>query len=72
MRVLQVWSDKVERRVEIKYNNEIRRRYGDPRATVSLAIFDDRLEITNPGRLPVPLTPETIKESHGSYPYNLT
>lgn len=71
MRVLQVWSDKVERRVEIKYNNEIRRRYDDPRATVSLAIFDDRLEITNPGRLPVPLTPETIKEPHGSYPYNL-
>ena len=47
------------------------RRYDDPRATVSLAIFDDRLEITNPGRLPVPLTPETIKEPHGSYPYNL-
>lgn len=47
------------------------RRYDDPRATVSLAIFDDRLEITNPGRLPVPLTPETIKQPHGSYPYNL-
>ena len=43
------------------------RRYDDPRATVSLAIFDDRLEITNP----FPLTPETIKEPHGSYPYNL-
>jgi ATP-dependent DNA helicase RecG len=38
---------------------------------VSLAIFDDRLEIANPGRLPFPLTPETIKEPHGSYPYNL-
>ncbi|MBP5561298.1 MAG: DeoR family transcriptional regulator [Muribaculaceae bacterium] len=38
---------------------------------MSLAIFDDRLEITNPGRLPVPLTPETIKQPHGSYPYNL-
>ena len=47
------------------------RRYDDPRATVSLAIFDDRLEITNPGCLPVPLTPKTIKEPHGSYPYNL-
>jgi len=47
------------------------RRYDDPRATVSLAIFDDRLEITNPGRLPVPLTPKTIKQPHGSYPYNL-
>lgn len=47
------------------------RRYDDPRATVSLAIFDDRLEITNPGRFPAPLTPENIKEPHGSYPYNL-
>lgn len=47
------------------------RRYDDPRTTVSLAIYDDRLEITNPGRLPFPLTPETIKNPHGSYPYNL-
>lgn len=47
------------------------RRYDDPRTTVSLAIFDDRLEITNPGRLPAPLTPENIKQPHGSYPYNL-
>ena len=47
------------------------RRYDDPRTTVSLAIFDDRLEIANRGRLPFPLTPETIKEPHGSYPYNL-
>ena len=38
---------------------------------MSLAIFDDRLEITNFGPLPVPLTPKTIKETHGSYPYNL-
>lgn len=36
-----------------------------------MAIFDDRLEITNFGPLPVPLTPKTIKETHGSYPYNL-
>ena len=47
------------------------RRYDDPRTSVSLAIFDDRVEITNPGRLPAPLTPETIKEPHGSFPYNL-
>ena len=47
------------------------RRYEDPRTTVTLAIFDDRLEITNPGRFPYPLTPENIKEPHGSYPYNL-
>ena len=47
------------------------RRYEDPRVTVTLAIFDDRLEITNPGHFPNPLTPENIKEPHGSYPYNL-
>ena len=47
------------------------RRYEDPRTTVTLAIYDDRLEITNPGHLPRPLTPENIKEPHGSYPYNL-
>ena len=47
------------------------RRYEDPRTTVTLAIFDDRLEITNPGHFPNPLTPENIKEPHGSYPYNL-
>ena len=45
--------------------------YEDPRTTVTLAIFDDRLEITNPGHFPNPLTPENIKEPHGSYPYNL-
>ena len=47
------------------------RRYDDYRTSVSLAIYDDRLEITNPGRLPVSLTPENIKEPHGSFPYNL-
>ncbi len=47
------------------------RRYEDPRTTVTLAIFDDRLEITNPGHFPNPLTPKNIKEPHGSYPYNL-
>ena len=47
------------------------RRYDDPRASVSLAIFDDRVEITNPGRFPAGLTPENIKESHESFPYNL-
>ena len=29
------------------------------------------MEITNPGRLPIPLTAKTIKEPHGSNPYNL-
>ena len=38
--------------------------------TPSIAIYDDRIEIENPGVLPPQLTTETIKQSHGSYPYN--
>ena len=38
--------------------------------TPSIAIYDDRVEIENPGRLPLDLTPATIKSSHASYPYN--
>ena len=46
------------------------RRYDDPRASVSLAIYDDRVEIVNPGCFTNGLTPENIKESHESFPYN--
>lgn len=38
--------------------------------TPSIAVYDDRVEIENPGRLPVGLTPDTIKHAHASYPYN--
>lgn len=38
--------------------------------TPSIAIYDDRVEIENPGRLPYDLTPDTIKKAHASYPYN--
>jgi ATP-dependent DNA helicase RecG len=38
--------------------------------TPSIAVYDDRVEIENPGRLPFDLTPVTIKSSHASYPYN--
>ena len=38
--------------------------------TPSIAIYDDRIEIENPGVLPPQLDTETIKQSHGSYPYN--
>ena len=47
------------------------REYGNPRASVSLAIYADRIEIVNPGRFPAQLTPESIKLQHESYPYNL-
>lgn len=35
-----------------------------------IAIYDDRVEIENPGRLPVGVTPENIKTTHASFPYN--
>ena len=38
--------------------------------TPSIAVYDDRVEIDNPGRLPYDLTPENIKNSQKSYPYN--
>lgn len=38
--------------------------------TISIAVYDDRVEITNPGILPPQITPENIKESHESFPYN--
>lgn len=47
------------------------RQYDDSRTSVSLAIYDDRIEIMNPGRFPMGLTEETIMEPHDSYPTNL-
>jgi Predicted transcriptional regulator containing an HTH domain and an uncharacterized domain shared with the mammalian protein Schlafen len=47
------------------------RDYSNPRASVSLAIYSDRVEIVNPGRFPAQLTPENIKRQHDSYPYNI-
>lgn len=38
--------------------------------TNSIAIYDDRIEIGNPGVFPPEITPETIKNPHDSYPYN--
>ena len=48
------------------------RRYDDLSTTVSLAIYDDRVEITNPGCFTHGLTPANIKQSHDSFPYNHT
>ena len=47
------------------------RQYDDPRDSVSLAIYDDRIEIMNPGRFPSELTEESIMEPHDSHPYNI-
>jgi ATP-dependent DNA helicase RecG len=37
---------------------------------IFLKVFDDRLEIWNPGRLPEELTIEKLKTNHSSYPRN--
>jgi len=47
------------------------REYDNPRASVSLAIYYDRIEIVNPGHFPAQLTPENIKLQHDSFPFNL-
>lgn len=47
------------------------REYGNPRASVSLAVYSDRIEIVNPGRFPAQLNPENIKLQHDSFPFNL-
>lgn len=39
--------------------------------TISLAIYDDRIEIASPGTFPPQITPENIEEPHESYPHNL-
>ena len=38
--------------------------------TISIAVYDDRVEIANPGVFPPQIPIENIKESHESYPYN--
>lgn len=46
------------------------REYSQMSDSVSIAIYRDRVEINNPGRLPVGLTAETIKLPHESHPHN--
>lgn len=46
------------------------RQYEKYNLTIGIAIYDDRIEIENPGILPPKLTVESIKLPHISYPYN--
>lgn len=38
--------------------------------TPGIAVYDDRVEIENPGRFPLGITPVNIMKSHASCPYN--
>lgn len=60
----------VEALREALINALCHRQYEKYNLTIGIAIYDDRIEIENPGILPPQLTPETIKQPHLSYPYN--
>lgn len=60
----------VEALREALINALCHRQYEKYNLTIGIAIYDDRIEIENPGVLAPPLTPETIKQPHISYPYN--
>ncbi|MCD8296734.1 MAG: hypothetical protein LUC88_04085 [Prevotella sp.] len=55
---------------EALINSLCHRSFDSISASVSLGIYSDRIEITNPGRFPVGVTPENIKQFHESKPYN--
>lgn len=46
------------------------RDYGGAGGAVSVAMYDDRLEIANPGSLPFGLTPELLHRPHEPRPWN--
>ena len=68
-----------EERLEIPYkalreaiiNSLCHRQWEKHNLTNSIAIYDDRVEIANPGIFPSQITPNNIKEPHESYPYNV-
>ncbi len=60
----------VEALREALVNALCHRRYDNPGESIGLAIYDDRVEISNPGHLPPGVTPENIKTLHASRPSN--
>ena len=68
-----------EERLEVPYqalrealiNSLCHRQWEKHNLTGSIAIYDDRIEIANPGIFPPQITAESIKAPHESYPYNL-
>ena len=51
-------------------NDLYHRQYERYNLTIGIAIYDDQIEIENPGILPPQITPENILQPHISYPYN--
>ena len=60
----------VEALREALINALCHRQYEKYNLTIGIAIYDDRIEIESPGILVPPLTPQSIKQQHISYPYN--
>ncbi|MDR2562946.1 MAG: DUF4062 domain-containing protein, partial [Prevotellaceae bacterium] len=50
--------------------NAVAHRDYDSTASVQVMLFNDRLEVWNPGFLPIQLSIETLKQNHGSFPHN--
>lgn len=51
-------------------NALIHREYEDRTDCVVVEIYSDRIEISNPGDLPTPMTLEMLEKKHGSHPRN--
>ncbi len=58
------------RALEEVLNNALAHRDYFSNAEIHLSIYDDRIEIWNPGELPPPLRPEDLKREHKSIPRN--
>ena len=58
------------RAVEEVLNNAFAHRDYFSTGEIQLSIYDDRIEIWNPGELPEPLTPKDLKRRHKSIPRN--
>ena len=55
---------------EALVNALVHRLYSNPGGAVSVALFDDRLEIWNDGKLAFGFTPDDLKKDHISHPRN--
>ena len=58
------------RALEEVLNNALAHRDYYSSADVNVLVYDDRVEIWNPGELPKQLTPDRLKEKHRSFPRN--